>query len=289
MKAGVEPKKSYDLSSLRGIGSTGSPLSPEGFEWVYSSVKEDVWLSSISGGTDVCTAFVGGSPTLPVYSGEIQCRMLGAKVEAYDEEGQSVIGKVGELVLTEPMPSMPVYFWGDKDWKRYRESYFEVFPGVWRHGDWLKITSRGTCVIYGRSDATIKRMGVRMGTSEIYRAVDKVPEVTDSIAIDTAGGGSEEMVLFVSLKPGASLDDTLVTKIRSRIKSDLSPRYVPDRVVVVPAVPRTLNGKKLEVPVKRILAGEDPGNVLNRESLADPASVDYFVELAKRGKKAGKL
>ena len=286
MKAGVEPRSTFRLASLRGIGSTGSPLPPDAFEWVYSKVKEDVWLESLSGGTDVCTAFVTGSPTLPVHSGELQCRALGANVQAFDETGASVVGKVGELVVTDPMPSMPEYFWGDADGERYRESYFGMYPGVWRHGDWIRITGRGTCVIYGRSDATIKRYGVRIGTSEIYRAVEKVPEVSDSLAVDYPGRGSEEMVLFVTLRRGATLDEELLSKIRSQIRSDLSPRHLPDRVIAVTAIPRTLNGKKLEVPVKRILAGADPDKVLNRGSLADPASLEPFLALAKKGKGA---
>ena len=286
MKAGVEPRSAFRLGSLRGIGSTGSPLSTDGFEWVYAKVKDDVWLESLSGGTDVCTAFVTGSPTLPVHSGELQCRALGASIQAFDENGTAVVGKVGELVVTEPMPSMPVFFWGDDDGSRYRESYFDAYPGVWRHGDWIKVTSRGTCIIYGRSDATIKRQGVRIGTSEIYKAVEKIPEVSDSMAVDVTKGGAEEMVLFVSLKEGEPLDDELVAKIRAQIRADLSPRYLPDRVVAVPAIPRTLNGKKLEVPVKRILAGADPEKVLNIGSLADPASMEYFVKLA-RGPPAG--
>jgi len=280
LKAGLEPKSSHTLKKLRGAGSTGSPLSPECFEWAYSSVKDDLWLASVSGGTDVCTPFVGGCPTLPVYSGEIQCRALGAKVEAYDEDGKTVIGRMGELVLTEPMPSMPLYLWGDTDGSRYRESYFDVYPGVWRHGDWIEITSRGTCIIYGRSDATIKRMGVRIGTSEIYRVVESLPEVADSLALDLDGTG--ETVLFVVLAPKITLDDQLITKIRGKIRSDLSPRYVPDRILQAPSVPRTLNGKKLEVPVKRILTGGDPSRVLNRDSLADAASVDFYVELARQ-------
>jgi acetoacetyl-CoA synthetase len=289
MKAGVDPGSNYSFSSLRGIGSTGSPLTSEAFEWVYARVKKDIWLESVSGGTDVCTGFVTGSPTLPVYSGEIQCRALGANVQAFDESGQAVVGKVGELVVTEPMPSMPVYLWGDKGWKRYRESYFDMFPGVWRHGDWIKITNRGTCIIYGRSDATIKRLGVRIGTSEIYGAVDKVSEVSDSLAIELAGRqGEDEMVLFVSLAKGAELDERLTAKIKSQIRSDLSPRYLPDRVVAVPSIPRTLNGKKLEVPVKRILEGADPDAVINRASLADSGSLDSFVEQAKK-RRSGKV
>lgn len=289
MKAGIVPMKSHELAPLKGIGSTGSPLPHDAFDWVYSKVKENVWLESVSGGTDVCTGFVTGSPTLPVFSGEMQCRALGANVQAFDESGQSVVGKVGELVVTEPMPSMPVFFWGDADGSRYRESYFETYPGVWRHGDWVKITSRGTCIIYGRSDATIKRLGVRIGTSEIYRAVEKVSEVSDSLAIEaTSKSGNDELILFVSLNGRAKLDEGLISKLKSQIKVDLSPRYLPDRIIAVPSIPRTLNGKKLEVPVKRILSGADPEKVLNRDSLSDPSSLEYFVELAK-GRRDGKV
>jgi len=283
MKANLSPGSSHELKKLRGIGSTGSPLSPETFEWVYSAVKSEVWLASISGGTDVCAPFVGGCPILPVHSGEIQCRVLGAKVEAYDEQGQSVVGKVGELVLTEPLPSMPLYLWGDEDGSRYRDSYFSYFPGVWRHGDWIEITRRGTCIIYGRSDATIKRQGVRIGTSEVYRAVESIPEVSDSMAVELEGARQEgELVLFVTLAPGRKLDPELEAKIRARIRNDISPRHVPDEVIETPGIPRTLSGKKLEVPVKRILMGGDPSNVVNRDSLADPGVLDFYVELAKR-------
>ena len=282
MKAGLAPGSSHELKRLRSMGSTGSPLSPEAFEWVYSAVKSDVWLASVSGGTDVCAPFVGGCPILPVYSGEIQCRALGAKVEAFDEQGHSVVGKVGELVLTEPLPSMPLFLWGDKDGSRYRESYFSVFPGVWRHGDWVEITKRGTCVIYGRSDATIKRLGVRIGTSEVYRAVESIPEVAESMAVELEGPEEEgELVLFVTLVPGRKFDSELESKIRERIRTDLSPRHVPDRIIAAPAIPKTLSGKKLEVPVKRILMGGDPTQVMNRDSLADPGAVDFYVELAK--------
>ena len=286
-KAGVEPRSANELKMLRGIGSTGSPLSTDSFEWIYSAVKEDLWLASVSGGTDICAPFVGGCPTLPVYSGEIQCRCLGAKVESFNDQGQSVIGEMGELVLTEPLPSMPLYFWGDKDGSRYRESYFSMFPGVWRHGDWIEITKRGTCIIYGRSDATIKRMGVRIGTSEIYRAVESLPEVTDSMAIDLEGGGeSGEMILFVVLAEGQSLGADLEGRLKARIRADLSPRYVPDKIVQVPGVPKTLNGKKLEVPVKKVMMGGDPAKVVNVGSVADPAVLDFYVQLARM--RAGK-
>ena len=288
IKAGVDPRSTHDLSELRGIGSTGSPLSPDGFEWVYSKVKQDVWLASLSGGTDVCTAFVGGNPTLPVYTGEIQCRCLGAKVEAFNEEGRAVLGEVGELVITEPMPSMPLYFMNDPGRKRELESYFDTFPGVWRHGDWIKITERGACIIYGRSDATIKKQGVRIGTSEIYRAIEALSEVTDSLVLDLVHQDRSEMLLFVVIGEGRELDVGLEDRIRSKIRVDLSPRYVPDRILRVPSIPRTLNGKKLEVPVKKLLMGGDPGTTLNKDSLQDPSSIDYFVELASR-MRSGKL
>jgi len=285
MKGNLAPGRSHRLDKLRVMGSTGSPLSPEAFEWAYSAVKSDIWLASVSGGTDVCAPFVGGCPILPVYSGEIQCRALGAKVEAYDEQGQPVIGKVGELVLTEPLPSMPLFLWGDKDGSRYKDSYFGVFPGVWRHGDWIEITRRGTCIIYGRSDATIKRLGVRIGTSEVYRAVESVPEVAESMAVELEGQKEEgELVLFVTLTPGARLDSGLGEKIRARIRTNLSPRHVPDEVIEAPAIPKTLSGKKLEVPIKRILMGGDPAKVVNRDSIADPGAVDFYVELARRWK-----
>lgn len=288
LKAGLQPKSTHQLKKLGGIGSTGSPLSTDSFEWVYSSVKEDLHLASISGGTDVCTPFVAGCPTLPVYSGEIQCRCLGAKVEAFDEQGNPLVGQVGELVVTEPMPSMPLYFWGDADGSKYTESYFSVYPGVWRHGDWIEITRRGTCIITGRSDATIKRMGVRIGTSEIYRSVESVPEVADSLAVDMEGPGENgEMILFVALSPGKTLDSGLESRIKAKIRADLSPRYVPDRIQQVPAVPKTLNGKKLEVPIKRILTGGDPSKMVNRDSLSEPGSVDFYVEWAKARKSGG--
>ena len=283
MKGGLRPGSVHEFKRLRGVGSTGSPLSAEAFEWLYSAVKENLWVASVSGGTDVCTAFVGGCPILPVYSGEIQCRSLGAKVECFDDEGRSVVGEVGELVLTEPLPSMPLFLWGDADGSRYKESYFSVYPGVWRHGDWIEITKRGTCIIYGRSDATIKRMGVRIGTSEIYRAVEALPEVAESLAIDL--GGSDEggkMILFVAMAKGGRLDPQLVEKIRARIRSDISPRYVPDEVIEVPSVPKTINGKRLEVPVKKLMMGGSPEKVLNMGSIADPASVEFFVELARK-------
>jgi acetoacetyl-CoA synthetase len=281
MKAGVEPRAGRDLSALRAVGSTGSPLSPEGFDWVYEHVGADTWLFSTSGGSDLCTAFVGGVPTLPVYEGELQARSLGAKVEAFDEDGNSLVGEVGELVLTEPMPSMPVGFWGDADGSRLRESYFSTYPGVWRHGDWIEITPRGTAIIYGRSDSTINRGGVRMGTSEIYRAVLAVDEVVDALVVDVPREGTDGwMPLFVVLREGARLDDDLITRIKARVREDCSPRHVPNEVHAIAEVPRTLSGKALEVPVKRILMGQPPDKAASRESLANPGALDYFVELA---------
>jgi acetoacetyl-CoA synthetase len=266
-----------DLSRLRSVGSTGSPLSPDGFRWVYDSLG-DVWLFSTSGGTDVCSAFVGGVPTLPVYEGELQARALGAKVESFDDEGSALVGRVGELVLTEPLPSMPLYLWGDEDGSRYDESYFSMFPGIWRHGDWIEITARGTAIIYGRSDSTINRGGVRMGTSELYSAALAIPEIVDALAVDLPRAGTPGwLVLYVVLLEGAHLDDALSGRIKARIREDCSPRHVPDEITAVPAVPRTLSGKLLEVPVKRILMGADPATVASRDSLANPEALDWFV------------
>jgi acetoacetyl-CoA synthetase len=281
MKAGVEPGAGRDLSRLKAVGSTGSPLSPEGFDWIYQQLGADTWLFSTSGGTDLCTAFVGGTPLLPVYRGELQARALGAAVEAWDEAGNSVIDEVGELVVTEPMPSMPVRFWGDADGSRYRASYFEHYPGVWRHGDWIEITSRGTAVIYGRSDSTINRSGVRMGTSEIYRAVLGVEAIVDALVVDIPRPGTEGwMPLFVVLREGTGLDDDLRREIARRVREQCSPRHVPDEVFAIAEVPRTLSGKALEVPVKRILMGTPPEKAASRDSLANPAALDWFTELA---------
>ncbi len=283
MKAEIEPGRDFDLSALRAVGSTGSPLPPEGFEWAYEHVKEDLWLFSTSGGTDLCTAFVGGVPLLPVRAGELQARALGARVEAFDENGNAIIDDVGELVITEPMPSMPIYFWNDPEGQRYRESYFDVYPGVWRHGDWIKVKDDGACVIYGRSDSTINRGGVRMGTSEIYSAVDKVDEVTESLVVDIPrDGGNSFMPLFVVLEEGVELDDDLKGRIKSSIKENASPRHVPNEIFAVPDIPRTLNGKKLEVPVKKILSGTEPEKAASKESLSNPESLDRFVELSQQ-------
>jgi acetoacetyl-CoA synthetase len=281
-KAGLEPARDHDLSALRSIGSTGSPLPPEGFHWVYEHVSPDVWLFSTSGGTDVCTAFVGGCPLLAVYEGEIQCRALGCAVEAWDEQGRSLTDELGELVLTQPLPSMPLYLWDDPGDERYRESYFDMYPGIWRHGDWIRITPHGGAVIYGRSDSTINRQGVRMGTSEIYRATATVEEVTDALVVDIPRAGAEElwMILFVVLRDGARLDPELEIRIKQRIREDCSPRHVPNQILQIAEVPRTLSGKVLEVPVKRILMGAVPSEAASVESLANPHSLEYFVKLA---------
>lgn len=281
MKAGVEPAAGRDLSKLRAVGSTGSPLSPEGFRWVYENVGEDTWLFSTSGGTDLCTAFVGGCPLVPVYEGELQARSLGAAVEAWDPDGNALIGEVGELVITQPMPSMPLYFWNDPDGERYRDSYFSMYPGIWRHGDWIEITERGTAIITGRSDSTINRGGVRMGTAEIYRAVLAVEEVTDALVVDVTRDGEDWMPLFVVLREGAELDDDLSGAIKRRIREDCSPRHVPNEIVAVKEIPRTLSGKVLELPVKRILMGTDPEKAASRDSLQNPAALDFFVSWAR--------
>jgi len=281
MKAGIEPARDHDLSTLRAVGSTGSPLSSDGFRWIYEHVGEDTWLFSTSGGTDLCSAFVGGCPLVPVYEGELQARSLAAKVEAWDPEGRSLIGEVGELVVTEPMPSMPLYLWDDPDGERYREAYFDTYPGIWRHGDWIEITDRGTAIISGRSDATINRGGVRMGTAEIYRAVLAVDAVVDALVVDVPRDGEGWMPLFVVLREGAELDDDLIAEIRTRIREDCSPRHVPNEIVQVDDVPRTLSGKVLELPVKRILMGTDPEQAASRDSLANPEALDAFAAFSR--------
>jgi acetoacetyl-CoA synthetase len=278
MKEGIEPARGRDLK-LHAVGVTGSPLSPEGFQWVYDQLGSDTWLFSTSGGTDVCTAFVGGVPTLPVYKGELQARCLGASIESWDEEGRPHVNEVGELVITQPMPSMPVFFWGDEDGSKLREAYFDMYPGVWRHGDWIEITDRGTAIIYGRSDSTINRGGVRMGTSEIYRAVLSLDEIVEALVVDLDG----HMPLFVVLAEGAELDEDLTKRIAARIREDCSPRHVPNEVHAIREVPKTLSGKILEVPVKKILMGTPAEQAASRESLANPAALDPFVEMAARG------
>jgi acetoacetyl-CoA synthetase len=281
MKAGVEPGAGRDLSRLAAVGSTGSPLAPEGFDWIYNRLGEDTWLFSTSGGTDVCSSFVTGVPTLPVYRGELQARALGVKVESWDEAGVPHVGEVGELVVTEPMPSMPLFLWNDPDGSRLRESYFEMYPGNWRHGDWIEITDRGTAIIYGRSDSTVNRGGIRIGTAEIYRAVLESDEITDALVVDLPKEGTDGVIeLFVVLREGADLDDDLRRTLAKSIRERCSPRHVPDDVRAIAVVPRTLSGKVVEVPVKRILMGADPAQVVSRDSLANPEALDYFAELA---------
>ncbi|HEV2935233.1 MAG TPA: acetoacetate--CoA ligase [Streptosporangiaceae bacterium] len=277
MKAGLRPGDELDLSRLRAIGSTGSPLPPEAFGWVYERVKKDLLLGSFSGGTDLCTGFVGPCPLLPVRAGIISGRCLGAKVEAYDDAGQPVVGEVGELVITAPMPSMPVGFWNDPGGVRYRESYFDMYPGVWRHGDWIELLPDGGCVIYGRSDATLNRGGVRMGTSEFYRVVEGFDEIADSLVVDTGRLGAEgRLILYVVPAAGHELDDGLAGRLRAALRAQLSPRHVPDEIHQVPGIPRTLSGKKLEVPVRKILLGTAPERAADPNALANPDVLKYF-------------
>jgi acetoacetyl-CoA synthetase len=287
-KAGITPGADLDLSAVRAVGSTGAPLPAEGFRWVYEAVSPDVLLSPISGGTDICSAFVGGSPLTPVWEGEIPCSYLGCAVRAFDEDGNPVVGTTGELVVTQPMPSMPVGFWNDPDGSRYSAAYFEDFPGVWRHGDWITITERGSCVITGRSDATLNRGGVRIGTAEIYRVVEAIDGVVDSLVVHLEAPGSDDpgtLVLFVVLADGLTMgeaaDDPVRVRIRSSIRAGLSPRHVPDEVHQIATVPTTLSGKKLELPVKKILLGADPDRVASRGALKDPAALDPFAAMAR--------
>jgi acetoacetyl-CoA synthetase len=274
-KAGISPPR----TRIRGVGSTGAPLPPEGFDWVYDQVGSDLQLQSLSGGTDVCTGFVGGTPLLPVIEGVISCRCLGARVEAYDPSGKPVIGELGELVITAPMPSMPVGFWNDPDGRRYREAYFDVYPGVWRHGDWITIGADGTCVITGRSDATLNRGGVRLGTAEFYSVVESIDEVADSLVVHL-DENADELLLFVVLADGVELDDALRGRIRAELRAALSPRHVPDQIAQVRAVPRTLSGKKLEVPVKRILTGTPAESAAAKGALANPETLTAFEQIA---------
>ena len=289
-KAGISPMSKFDLSLLRSIGSTGSPLPPEGFDYVYNSVKKDIWLCSMSGGTDVCSAFVGGNPWLPVYEGEIQCRALGCDMEAWNESGQAVVNEVGEMVVKTPMPSMPIYFWNDPHYEKYLSSYFETYPHVWRHGDWLKITPRGSLVILGRSDATLNRQGVRIGTSEIYRAVDQVEEVKDSLIVNIElPGGGDYMPLFVVIREGWELTDPLRQKINSILKLTYSPRHVPDEIIQVTDIPYTISGKKMESPVKKILVGKPVEKSLNIGSLKNPESLEFFKSFSESLKEKLKI
>jgi acetoacetyl-CoA synthetase len=290
LKAGIEPRHSVDLAALRTLGSTGSPLAPEAYRWVYESVKPDVWLNPISGGTDFAGVFVGGLPTVPLYEGEMQCRWLGARVEAWDDAGHPLLDQVGELVCAAPMPSMPLRFWNDPGATRYRDSYFDMYPGIWRHGDWIRLVPRPQAVgaiIYGRSDATINRHGIRMGTAELYRAVEAMPEVLDSMVVDLEYLGRESyMPLFVVLRPGVMLDDALRARINGEIRRSLSARHVPNEILAVAEIPRTLSGKKLELPIKKLLLGQPLEKVVNPDAMANPAALAWFVEFARSRAKA---
>lgn len=277
----VRPRDDFDLTSLDTVLCTGSPLTPESFEWFYQAVKSDLWVASISGGTDVAAGFVAGVPTLPVHSGEIQAHCLGVDVRSYDANGQSVIEEEGELVITQPMPTMPLYFWNDADGTRYHTSYFDTYPGVWRHGDLVRITERGSSVISGRSDSTLNRHGIRIGTSEIYRSVEGLEEVVDSMVVHLdADEDDARLPLFVVLREGVRLDEQLVARIKTRIREERSPRHVPDSVHQVPMIPYTLTGKKMEVPTKKILLGADPHAVANADAMANPEALEHFVRLA---------
>ncbi|WP_394614554.1 acetoacetate--CoA ligase [Lentzea sp. JNUCC 0626] len=278
LKEGLDPSSRHDLTGLRVVGSTGAPLTPEGFRWIASAIGKDVQIASVSGGTDLCTAFVAASPDRPVWLGELSCRALGAAVHAYDEAGVALDDAVGELVITKPMPSMPVFFWNDTDGSRLRDAYFDTYPGIWRHGDWIRITPRGSAVIYGRSDSTLNRGGVRMGTSEFYRVVESIDGVVDSLVIDTSGVTEGELLCFVVLD-GVALAD-VEPLLRKELRSSLSPRHVPNRFVAVAEIPRTLNGKKCEVPVKKILAGVDPDKAVSRGALRNPEALQPFLEIA---------
>lgn len=283
MKAGVEPARIADLSALDAISVTGSPLTADAFEWLYTQVKRDWWVAPISGGTDIASGFVAGNPLDPVTAGEMQCKCLGVAVEAFDEAGRAVVGEVGELVVTEPMPTMPLHFWNDPGDRRYRESYFETYPGQWRHGDWIRFTARGTSVIYGRSDTTINRHGIRMGTAEIYRVVEDLPEVLDSLVVDLEYlGRASFLPLFVVLRPGHGLDDALKARIKERVRSAASARHVPDEVYAIAEVPRTLTGKKMELPVRKLLLGMPADKVASADAMANPGSLGFFVELAQQ-------
>ncbi len=287
MKRNIETRfQGLDFSQLRSIGSTGAPLPPEAFDWVYEKLRPEVWLCSMSGGTDLCTAFVGGCPWEPVYRGEIQVRCLGASLYAWDEAGEPVIGEVGEMVLTQSMPSMPIYFWNDPERKRYLSSYFDYFPGVWRHGDWILITERNSLIILGRSDATLNRQGIRIGTAEIYQSVDQVQGIKDALIVNLElDGGRHFMPLFVQLEADVSLTEPLKSKIRKQLKEDYSPRHVPDDILEIPDIPYTISGKKLEAPVKKILMGFEIDKVANPDAMRNPESLDFFVAYSRQLKK----
>jgi acetoacetyl-CoA synthetase len=277
MKAGVTPTANVDLGRLRAIGSTGAPLSPQGFTWIIEALGRSLPVQSVSGGTDLCAAFVQSCPLLPVRAGELQCAALGAKVEAFDRYGKPVVGEVGELVITRPMPSMPIYLWSDPDFARYRATYFDAFPGVWRHGDWIRFNEDGSSVIYGRSDATLNRGGVRMGTAEFYAIVEALPEIKDSLVVEV-GVDDAELVLFVVLAPDVTLDDALRKRINDALRRALSPRHTADRIFAVPEIPKTLNGKKLEIPVKRLLMDQPLAGAVSEGAVANPASLGAVLQ-----------
>lgn len=285
-KAGIEPMARSDLTALRFLGSTAAPLSPEGFRWVYEHVKRDIVLSSLSGGTDMCNAIVGGCPLVPVFEGEISCRWLGAAVYAFDEAGASVSGERGELVVREPMPSMPIGFWGDADGARYRAAYFTRFPGVWAHGDWITITDHHSVIISGRSDATLNRGGVRLGSSEIYAAIESIEAIDDALVVHLESSDRDQLLLFVTLADGCVLDATLIQEIRSTLRTQLSPRHVPDEIAAMPSIPRTLSGKKLEIPVKQLLEGSVPERVVNPDILSDPTSIEAYARYASERRRS---
>ncbi len=280
-QADLRPGEKFDLSRLEGMMVAGAPATPETFAWCYENVKPDLWVTSQSGGTEICSGFVGASPTLPVYAGEIQARSLGMDVHAWSDDGTELFDEVGELVVTRPFPSMPIRFWRDEGNKRYHDSYFAVYPGVWRHGDFIRVNERGGCYIYGRSDATLNRFGVRIGTAEIYRAVEREPDIEDSLVVclELPGGGYF-MPLFVRLSSGAELTDELRGRVVTRLRTDCSPRHVPDAMYAVPAIPYTLTGKKMEIPVRKILLGWAPDEAASRDAMADPRSIDWFAEFA---------
>jgi acetoacetyl-CoA synthetase len=281
-KAGIVPRERFDLSRLRSVLLTGSPVTPEATAWFYDAVKRDLWVTSPSGGTELCAGLVGGTPLLPVYAGEIQARLLGMDVHAWNESGEEVVDEVGELVVTSPAPSMPLRFWNDPGDARYRETYFEHFPGVWRHGDFIKLNARGGCYIYGRSDSTLNRYGVRIGSAEIYRAVEALDDVADSLVVCLElPGGEFFMPLFVRAAAGAAVDDALRARIVAKLRGDCSPRHVPDEIIGVDAIPYTLTGKKMEVPVRRILAGMPPEKVASRDAMMQPDALDWYVRFAE--------
>ena len=281
MKAGLHFDENR-FPELRTVGSTGSPLPPDAFAWIYAQVKQDLWLVSLSGGTDICGIFVGGCIMEPVYAGEIQCRVLGCDLESYDENGQPVRNEPGELVVRQPMPAMPIFFWGDANHERYRASYFEHYPGLWRHGDLIEITDRGSVIIHGRSDATLNRDGVRIGTAEIYQTLDTIPEVADSLVVCIENkDGTYWMPLFVVMKPGMSLTHDLKKSVNTALRTRFSPRHVPDEIVEVMAIPYTLSGKKMEMPVKKVLMGAELAAVASPDTMREPEALKSFIRFRR--------